>query len=327
MPDRHERIEMLYSLRRYAEAEALAREQIAETPHNAHAYAQLAMCLSPIDGPHYTRALDAAKASLKHDASQSFAHYIHGWLLRRAKRVREAEESLREALRQSPFYVNARVELANLELDRNNNAEARNLVRVGLNDFPHDADLLELKARIELSDNRNDQAEETVRSAMSQHPNDARFHYLLAFKQERDGNELKFNARRAAYRRANDSIREALRLDPTNSLYHENSARIRKGMSWWRSVFQSPIVREKPRSNSVPVFFIVCVILSLIARGVAGIKAVNQPPAPVFNPLPKRAPADWQQKWKDDADRQRTQDLIKLMEKNSDLTRSRPTKK
>jgi predicted Zn-dependent protease len=323
MPDRLERIEMLYSLRRYAEAEKLAREQIAETPYNAHAYAQLAMCLSPIDGPNYDRAIDAAKASLKYDASQSFTHYIHGWLLRRARRVRDAEESLREALRQSPFYVNARVELANLELDRNNNAEARELVRIGLNDFPNDADLLELKARIELGDNRNDQAEETVRSAMGQHPTDARFHYLLAIKQERDGQELRFEARRKAYRRANDSIREALRLDPTNPVYHENDTRIRQGLSWWQSVSQSLSVREK-HSNSWAAFFVICLVLSLIVRSAAFVQRKNDPP-PNFS-KPRMAPADWEQKWKNDADRQRAEDLLKLMEKNKDVTRPRPGK-
>jgi thioredoxin-like negative regulator of GroEL len=57
-----ERIQLLISLRKYAEAEAMAREQLAKDPESAEALAQLAQVLAA-SGPNR---LNEALASVRH---------------------------------------------------------------------------------------------------------------------------------------------------------------------------------------------------------------------------------------------------------------------
>jgi tetratricopeptide (TPR) repeat protein len=218
LADLSERIQLLHSLRKFAEAEKLAREQIAQFPESSDAYAQLAMILSDMGPSRRREAYSAVKQALKYDAKSSFALTIHGWMLRRDGRLRDAERVLREAIKCNVLHFGARTELIGLQLDRSRVYDAKHLLEESLALAPDHADLLYLDCFIKSEYGDLEEARDRVVSCISQHPEDMRFYYTLGKIEESLGFRKPPHdpEKRDWYEKSLESFRTAARLNPSD---------------------------------------------------------------------------------------------------------------
>lgn len=227
MADLSERIQLLHSLRKFAEAEKLAREQIAQFPESSDAYAQLAMILSDMGPSRRREAYSAVQQALKYDAKSSFALTIHGWMLRRDGRLRDAEKALREAIQCNVLHFGARTELIGLQLDRGRLRNAKKLLEESLALAPDDADLLYLNCYIQTEYEDLAVARDRLIDCLKLHPDDVRFHSQLGtvferlgfLKPARDREKLEW------YEKSLESFRTAARLNPSD---HSNRFAVKR---------------------------------------------------------------------------------------------------
>ncbi len=105
-----------YSLRRYPRAEAALRRAVRLDPRSAAAQAELGMVYA--DEFATEKALGCLHAALEVDPGSVEAHYYLAELLRRLRRLDEAEPHARQALAAAPNNAGALVTLGRIYLER-----------------------------------------------------------------------------------------------------------------------------------------------------------------------------------------------------------------
>src|SRR5688572_25271694 len=118
----NERLNLLLDLRRYADAEKLAREAIGRDPQWASAYTHLARALMAQNKPGATRAAREGVRKAPHDP---WAYAVLAYVLNWSGRVKEATRAAEEAIRLAPRYAWAYAVLANILFNRNRFGTAR----------------------------------------------------------------------------------------------------------------------------------------------------------------------------------------------------------
>src|SRR5687768_12272183 len=110
MSDANDRLNLLLSLNRYADAEREAREALGRDPDWANGYTHLARALAGLG--RLADAELAARTGVGKDPQDAWAHAVHAWVLNRLGRWADARSAVREALRLWPGYPFACGELA-----------------------------------------------------------------------------------------------------------------------------------------------------------------------------------------------------------------------
>lgn len=95
-------VDGLIELERYGEAKALLNRRLAEDPGDVRAWVKLGRCLLGEEEPQ--SAVEATTEAVRLAPEDSGALYMRAYALRAAKRLPEAEESAREAIRCAPEW-------------------------------------------------------------------------------------------------------------------------------------------------------------------------------------------------------------------------------
>jgi tetratricopeptide (TPR) repeat protein len=236
--DAHARIDLLLGLRRFREAEALARECLAAEPESAFWHAQLARALFDLKRNEDAVAAARRAAALEPDNPWALANL--GWLLIEIDRAGEALDVLHDALRVDPRcawgYELLAAANARLHREEQEMAAARRAVELA----PEDEFALIQLGWAQFGQRRFREAVATAEAGLRLHPESAILHNLI-------GTSLAYQADSSlsprcvrAFRRAHGHLREALRLDPGESLYAENL--LCNALAWRRAVYRLGLV-------------------------------------------------------------------------------------
>ena len=134
----------------------------------------------------------------------AFCHYVRGRVLCRQDRLKEAEASAQEAIRQDPDDADYLGLLASIELGRRRWAAALEAADRGLALDPEHAQCTNLRAMALVQLGRKDEAEQTLGSALANDPENALTH----------ANQGWALLHRGDHQKALEHFREALRIDP-----------------------------------------------------------------------------------------------------------------
>jgi tetratricopeptide (TPR) repeat protein len=215
-----DRLNLLLSLRRYAEGEKAAREAIAANPEWASAYGYLAIFLYR-QGRHLP-AVRAARDCVGKDPHNPWGHAVRATALNRLGRNEDALAATDEAIRLDPTYayayqVRCYVLCAELRF-----GEARMAAIDGLKHQPTDEELLHWKGWAEYRTGRYDATIRTAEEGLRLHPDSASLRNVLGCTLMELAGSGWTVRRLRNYRRAEAALREAVRLDPSDPAYQDN---------------------------------------------------------------------------------------------------------
>jgi tetratricopeptide (TPR) repeat protein len=215
-----ERLNLLIGLRRYAEAEAAAREAIGRDPHWAGGYTHLARAL--INRDRADEAIAAAREGVRLAPKDAWAAGTLACALNWFNRPREALDPARQAVRLDPTYAWAYAMLANVLYNLGRFEEARQAAADGLARDPTGESLYRWRGWAEHALGRYDEARETAAAGVRLHPHSHLLLNLLG-RAEWSRAEACWGGRRLARHRAADAaLTAAARLDPTQPAYRAN---------------------------------------------------------------------------------------------------------
>lgn len=216
-----QRLDLLFSLRRFAEGERLAREAIGRDPDWGRGYTQLARALFPL-GRHQ-EACDAARVGVAKAPGEPWPLLVLGVYEGAAGRPRAGLRPIREALRLCPTYTGAHAALADLLARDGRHLDALRAAERGLAVDPAYEDLLVRKGWAEYHLGRPWTALATAQDGVRRHPRSAPLHNLygaVAFVLAQDEGWWREGVR---YRRtAQREYAAAVRLDPAEPAYERN---------------------------------------------------------------------------------------------------------
>jgi tetratricopeptide (TPR) repeat protein len=195
------KVNLLFGMGRYGDAETELRAALAEDPDDALAHAMLGVALSRTR--RLREALDESESAIGLDPTNSYVFYARGLVLIQANRFREALRPVREAIRLSgnnPEYLYV---LAWLLSDALCWSESLVTVDRGVAIAPRHIASLELRGRVLQGLGRPDDAKQAFDAALAADPQNATAHHSR-------GKLLLAGADAAA---ANHLL-EARRLDP-----------------------------------------------------------------------------------------------------------------
>lgn len=220
MTDPAERLNLLIGLRRYADAEAAARDAIARDPHGGGGYTHLARAL--INRNRADEAVAAAREGARLAPGDAWAVGTLACALNWFGRHDEALDPAREAVRLDPTYAWAYAMLANVLFNLGRFDEARETAREGLRHDPHGESLFRWKGWAEHSLGRYDEARETAAEGVRRHPDSDLLLNLLG-RVEWARAEESWGPKRLAFHTAADvALTAAARLAPTQAAYRAN---------------------------------------------------------------------------------------------------------
>jgi len=198
-----ERVNLLFELRRYSDAERALRDALADDPDDALAHAMLGVALRQLGG--VKAALEESENAIRLDPTSSYVFYARSLVLIRANRSPEALQAVREAIRLDsdcdPDYF---MILGALLFDKQEWSGCLAALDRALSLDPHHVACLNLRGRALLRVGREEEAEQAFAAALAAAPNHAESHHAR-------GVLLLHRAEGAA---ALDYLLEARRLDP-----------------------------------------------------------------------------------------------------------------
>jgi tetratricopeptide (TPR) repeat protein len=163
-----ERLNLLLSLRRYAEGEKAAREAIAEAPEWGAGYAFLALFL--LNLYRLAEATEAARTAVGKGPHDPWAHAVLGLTLSQRGKFNQALRAAREAVRLDLTYSYAREVLVRVLCSREEYAAALTEAIEGLRESPDNEDLLYWKGWAELELGRIADAIRSADAGLQRHP-------------------------------------------------------------------------------------------------------------------------------------------------------------
>lgn len=220
MSDPADRLNLLISLRRYAEAEAAAREAVARDPHAGGGYTHLARALINLNRAE--DAIAAAREGVRLAPKDAWAAATLSCALNWFDRPQDALEPAQQAVRLDPTYSWAYSMLANVLYNLGRYAEARQAAADGLAHDPENEGLLRWKGWAEHGLGRFDEAAETASAGVRLHPNSHLLLNLLGRAEWARAEQTYGRRRLARHRAADAALSAAARLDPSQSAYQAN---------------------------------------------------------------------------------------------------------
>jgi tetratricopeptide (TPR) repeat protein len=220
MSNDNDRLNLLLDLRRYADAEKLARDVIAKNPDWASGYTHLARAL--INQNKKDEAIAAAREGVRKAPQDSWAVGTLACALNWFGNSRAALEPAEQAVRLDPRYPWAYAMLANILFNLARYGEALEKAREGLKYDPMHESLYRWKGWAEHKLGKHDAALATADEALKHHPNSHLIANLIGCVRW-DLAEKSFGRERIRlHREADVKIRDAVRLDPTQPAYRDN---------------------------------------------------------------------------------------------------------
>lgn len=199
-----ERAQLLMEQRRIADAEKELALALQESPDNGFAFRLLALC--KVMGRNYAAALAPAQQALAIDPDDPGNHYIMAVASFYNNQNQQAKELIRSGLNLNP-YMPSMFELAGeIAMQEDQWEEALYQAEKGLEIDPEDTELVNLRARALLKLNRTAEAEATMDYALYTDPHNSMSHANQGWVAVHQNN---FEPAIAAFK-------EALRLNPQN---------------------------------------------------------------------------------------------------------------
>jgi tetratricopeptide (TPR) repeat protein len=236
-PDASARLDLLLGLRRFREAEALARECLAAEPDRADRHVQLARALAGQDRA--AEALESARSAAAREPDNPWVLANLAWVLTQEpiKRPGEALDVLQHALRVDPNYSWAYelVALASLMLGRQDEqlAAARKAVELA----PEKESSWVQLGWAQAKQNRYREAIEAAETGLRLHPESAALHHLRGRCLTFQGILTRRPRRFRAFRMAHESLREAVRLDP--GVLTPTDSLLLNAVAWRRAAYRA----------------------------------------------------------------------------------------
>ncbi len=224
MSAENERLNLLLTLGRFAEAEKYARECIGRTPDWGIAYTQLGRALAGLR--RHAEAVEAAREGVRKAPRDAWALAILGYTLKHAGRLPDAAEALTDAARADPTYTWTYCMLAEVELDRSRPKEAYQATLNGVRHDPTAENLLRWKAWCEYQLDKLTDAVTTAESGLASHPNSPLLRNVLGCVRWHQGEQAFWPWRKVRlHHQADEYLTEAVRLNPSEDVYRNNLTR------------------------------------------------------------------------------------------------------
>jgi tetratricopeptide (TPR) repeat protein len=234
-PDAHARLDLLLGLRRFREAEALARECLAAEPQGATWHAQLARALGGQDRLQEAAAAAQMAAGLVPD--NAWVLSVLAWTLIRTDRTADALAVLREVLRLDPSFTwgHELLAAACACLGRSDEwlAAARRALEL---DPTEESPRLQLGWALFAHKQFSDALAVADEGLRLQPGSDGLLNLRGMCLAELAGRSWKFSRYRQ-FREGHDCLREALRIDPSDAAHVNNYYLV--SVSWRRSVYRT----------------------------------------------------------------------------------------
>jgi tetratricopeptide (TPR) repeat protein len=215
----NERLNLLLDLRRFADAEAAAREAIGRDPQWAAGYTHLARALMGLNKP---EAIDAAREGARKAPQDAWAVGTLACALNWFRRYKEALEPAEQTVKLDPRYAWGHAMLANILFNLDRLKEARDRAIEGLRFDPLSESLIRWKGWAEHKLGQNDEALATAELGLKHHPNSHLLLNLIGCIKWVQATWTWGPKRLRMHREADTYLRESMRLDPTCPAYREN---------------------------------------------------------------------------------------------------------
>lgn len=220
----NERLNLLLTLGRFAEAEKYARECIGKTPEWGTAFTQLGRALAG-QGRH-PEAVEAAREGVRKAPRDAWAIAILGYTLKHAGKLADAAEALYDAARTDPTYTWTYCMLAEVELDRGRPRDAYQATLNGVRYDPTAENLLRWKAWCEYQLDKLTEAVATAEAGLAKHPNSPLLRNVLGCVRWHQAEQTYWPRRKVRlHRQAHAYLTEAVRLNPSEDVYRNNLTR------------------------------------------------------------------------------------------------------
>lgn len=220
MTEAADRLNLLLGLRRYAAAEAAAREAIARNPESGSGYTHLARALMARNRG--DEAIEAAREGARLAPKDAWAVGTLACALNWFDRPKDALDPAQQAVRLDPTYAWAYAMLANVLCSLGRFEEAQ---KVAVDGLRHDAEgesLYRWKGWAEYSLGRLDEARATAEAGVRLHPNSHLLLNLLGRVDAARAEKARGRRRLALHRTADAALAAAARLDPAQPSYRAN---------------------------------------------------------------------------------------------------------
>lgn len=255
-----DRLNLLLDLRRYADAEKAAREAIGRDPQWAPGYAHLARALM---GLNKKEAIDAAREGARKAPHDAWVVGTLACALSWFGQMQEALEAVEETIRLDPHYAWAYAMHANILYNLNRFGEARAKAVQGLRFDPLSEILFRWKGWAEHKMGEQADALRTAQDALKHHPNSHLLLNLVGCVKWTQAEKTWGRERLRLHREADTNLRKSIRIDPTQSAYHDNL----RG--------NAVSCRVHLLSIAVPVTFFAVTVLPLLVFAIGVMRHVN----------------------------------------------------
>jgi len=257
-----QRAHLLIEQGRFAHAENELRGVLGDDPDSPEAHMLLALCLS--ERNEYVEATREAEAAIHLAPDSAETHRVHGSVLIDRNRYDEAYEALVQSAELDPFQARTFGLLANVSYARKKWQQAADYAEEGLALDPDDplcANMLTFSLE---KLGRVEDALDAANRTLSQHPDDSYAHATQGMA----------HLHASDYKQAQESFREALRLDPDNELAQQgmiNALNSRSFIFRWIFKYYTLMARM-----STPLQFGLIIGLVVVQRGL-GVVARSYP--------------------------------------------------
>lgn len=199
-----QRAHLLISQNRPDQAADTLRQALAQNPNAAEAHALLALCMVH-NRDQWHDATREAEQAIHLAPDLALSHYALAAVLDKRNQLPEALESAEEAIRLDPYSAHHYSLTASVHAQLSQWQNALDVASMGMEVDPDDEGCAAMRSlALERLGRPNDAARE-ANAAVARNPDSAEAHAMRGWTQMQNGD----------YRRAQDSFREALRLDPT----------------------------------------------------------------------------------------------------------------
>jgi tetratricopeptide (TPR) repeat protein len=219
MTSDNDRLNLLLDLRRYADAERMARDAIGRDPQWAAGYTHLARALM---GQNKADAVDAAREGARKAPHDAWAVGTLACVLNWFDRPKEALEPAEEAIRLDPQYAWAYAMLSNVLYNLGRYTDARQKAVQGLRFDPLSESLFRWKGWAEHKLGEQAEALRTAEEGLKHHPNSHLLLNLIGCVRWSRAEKSHGRKRLREHRAADALLRDSIRLDPTQPAYRDN---------------------------------------------------------------------------------------------------------
>ena len=199
------RAQMLISQGRFDMAEKELRQVLGEHPDDGTAHAMLAVCMVQTPS-RYQEATETAQRAVVLEPDEAYSHFIHSIVLWKRNHLPEAQNAIAEAIRLDPYDPDYFAQSSQLHLAQRDWQAALDDAESGLEIDPEHGSCNNLRTIALERLGRGDEAVVSASENLKNNPESSYSHSAHGWALLNSGDYLK----------AQDSFREALRLDPTN---------------------------------------------------------------------------------------------------------------